>query len=176
MPRRNWQHFWHSRLGPRKRGSQRRNEIDTIKQHPQRLLGAAAFCARYGVTQRTARRWAMLGRVKSIRIPPVARGKLFFLDPGWIQIDTPTSADPVEWICILRQCDVAKLLGMTARGLRYLESAGKARFRLVGLRKRYSISEVRRLLAARALGHEPRNRQETSAGIVRWARWQLGQK
>ena len=103
-------------------------------------------------------------------------GKLFIFDPGWIQLDVSSSADPVEWLCILRQCDVARLLNMTTRGLRYLEVAGKAHYRLIGPRKRYSISEVRRLLAARALGHEPRNRQETSAGMLRWASAQLRKK
>ncbi|MGC1990191.1 MAG: hypothetical protein WA690_15565, partial [Candidatus Acidiferrales bacterium] len=70
-------------------------------------------------------------------------GKLFIFDPVWIQLDVSSSADPVEWLCILRQCDVARLLNMTTRGLRYLEVAGKAHYRLIGPRKRYSISEVR---------------------------------
>ena len=155
---------------------QGRKEIDAIRQRAQRWLSAAEFCARYGITTRTARRWAKQGRVKSVRMPPVSHGKLFILDPGWIQLDVSTSADPVEWICILRQCDVARLSHMSARGLRYLEAAGKAHYRLIGPRKRYSISEVRRLLAARALGHEPRNRQETSAGMLRWASEQLRNK
>jgi len=94
---------------------QGRKEIDATRQHPQRLLSAAEFCARYGVTQRTARRWAKHVRVKSVRIPPAPRGKLFIFDPGWIQIDAPTSADAVESLCVLRQSDVAKLLRMSAR-------------------------------------------------------------
>ena len=103
-------------------------------------------------------------------------GKLFIFDPGWIQLDVSASDDPVEWLCVLRQVDVARLLHISARGLRYLEAAGKAHYRLIGPRKRYSISEVRRLLAARALGHEPRNRQESSAGMLRWASAQLRKK
>ena len=68
------------------------------------------------------------------------------------------------------------LLGITARRLHYLESAGKAHYRLVGHRKLYSISEVRRLLATRELGHKPVKRQEKRQGMLRWASRQLAQK
>jgi hypothetical protein len=38
----------------------------------------------------------------------VPRGNLFIFDPGWIQLDVSTSADPVESLCILRQVDVSR--------------------------------------------------------------------
>ena len=149
--------------------------MSATKQPDRRWFSTAEFSAWYGTTTWTARRWVREGKVTAIRVPP-ARGRIYILDPGWLQIDTPTSTDPAEWFCCLRQCEVATLLGITARALRYMESAGKARYRLVGGRKMYSVSEVRRLTAERKLGHRPRNRQEAREGMLRWARWQLAQK
>jgi|HubBroStandDraft_6_1064221.scaffolds.fasta_scaffold09763_2 hypothetical protein len=150
--------------------------MSDTKRPDQRWFRLAEFCAKYGVMPVTARRWARQGKVISIRVPAVPRGRFYILDPKWLQIDTPTSADPAEWFCCLRQCEVATLLGITARGLRYVESAGKAHYLLIGGRKLYSVQEVRRLMAERKLGHRPRNRQEAREGILRWARWQLAQK
>jgi hypothetical protein len=139
-------------------------------------MGTREFCAKYGVTQWTARRWAREGKVTARHMPPGSRTRVIILDPGWTQIDTPPSADPAEWLCVLRQCDVAMLLNVTPRWLRYLENRGKAHYRLVGGRKRYSLSEVRRLIAERTLGHSPRNRQEARLGMLRWAFGKLQQK
>jgi hypothetical protein len=132
-------------------------------------MSTREFCATYGTTQWTARRWVREGKVTAIRVPAGPRARIFIFDPGWTQIDTPSSADPAEWLCVLRQCDVAMLLNVTPRWLRHLENSGKAHYRLVGGRKRYSLSEVRRLIAQRALGHSPRNRQEKNLGMLRWA-------
>jgi hypothetical protein len=150
--------------------------MSATKQPDQRWLSVAEFAAWYGTTPWTARRWARQKRVTSIRVPAGPKGRIFIADPGWLQIETPTSADPAEWFCCLRQCEVAILLGITSRGLRYLESAGKAHYRLVGHRKLYSVSEVRRLITQRALGYKSTNRQEKRQGILRWASRQLAQK
>jgi hypothetical protein len=142
----------------------------------RRWFSTAEFCAKYGVLQGTARRWARQGKVSSIRVPPVPHGRIYILDPKWTQIDAPTSGDPSDWYCCLRQCEVALLLGITTRGLRYLESAGKTHYRLIGGRKLYSVQEIRRLMAERTRGHRPRNRQEAREGLLRWAQWQLVRK
>jgi DNA-binding transcriptional MerR regulator len=142
----------------------------------QRWLSVAELAAKYGVLPGTARRWVRKGRVTAIRVPPVPRGRIYIADPRWTQIDAPATGDPSEWYCCLRQCEVAMLLGMTARGLRYLESAGRAHYLLIGGRKLYSVQEVRRLIAQRAIGNERRNHQETRRGMLRWAASQLRQK
>jgi DNA-binding transcriptional MerR regulator len=134
-----------------------------------RWLRVLEFCALYGVTPCTARRWVQQGRVRFIRVPPHHHGRLFIADPGWTRIDPPTSGDASEWLCVLRQCDVALLLGISSRALRYLESSGRAKFRLVGHQKRYSLSEVRRLLAQRQNGRKNVTRNERQMALVRWA-------
>jgi hypothetical protein len=139
-------------------------------------MSTREFSAKFGVSVWTARRWAREGRVTARHIPPGSRTRVFILDPGWTQIDTPSSLDPSEWACALRQVDVARLLGISARALRYKETANKAHYRLVGHRKRYSIQEVRRLIAERSLGHKPRSRQEGNMAMLRWAFGKLQQK
>ncbi len=150
--------------------------MSATKQPDRRWFSTAEFSAWYGVMPGTARRWARQGKVTSIRVPPTPRGRIYILDPQWTQIDAPTTGDPSDWYCCLRQCEVALLLGITARGLRYLETAGKAHYRLIGGRKLYSVQEIRRLMAERTRGHRPRNRQEAREGLLRWARRQLAQK
>jgi hypothetical protein len=147
-----------------------------VRQSDRRWFSTAEFCARYGVLQGTARRWARQGKITSIRIPPAPRGKIYILDPVWLQIDTPSSADPAEWFCCLRQCEVAHLLGITPRALRYKEADGKAHYRRVGHRKLYSVQEVRRLIAQRAVGNGRRSQRETCQGMLCWAASQLRQK
>lgn len=119
------------------------------------------------------RRWCKERKVEFIRIPPRERGRIYILDPGWVKIDPPVSGDPAEWLCCLRQCDVALLLGITTRALRYMEVAGRAKYRLVGHRKLYSLSEVRRLLAQRQNGREKVTRSERRMSLVDWAKWKL---
>jgi hypothetical protein len=155
---------------------QGRKEIDAIKQLSRSWISTREFSAKYGVTQWTARRWAREGKVTARHIPPGSRTRVFILDPDWTQIDTPSSLDPSEWACVLLQRDVAMLLNISARWLRHLESTGKAHYRLVGHRKRYSIQEVRRLIAERSLGYKPRSRQEANLGMLRWAFQKLQQK
>jgi DNA-binding transcriptional MerR regulator len=143
--------------------------IDSVKQHSRSWMSTREFSAKYGVTQWTARRWARQGKVTAIRVPPGPRARIFILDPKWTQVAASTSCDPVEWFSFLRQSETALLLGISARGLRYLESIGRAHYRLVGHRKLYDLAEVRRLMAARALGYSPRSRQEKRQGVLRWA-------
>lgn len=155
---------------------QRRKEIEAIKHLSQSWISTREFSAKYGVTQWTARRWAREGKVTARHIPPGSRTRVFFLDPHWTRIDTPDSADPAEWLCVLRQCDVAMLLGITPRWLRHLESTGKARYRLIGNKKQYSVQEVRRIVTERALARSPQNKQEKRLAMVRWAFQKLQQK
>jgi hypothetical protein len=140
---------------------------------PLRWISAREFRLKYAVSAPTVRRWIELGRLTAIRRPPVPRGRIYVLDPGWTIIDPGSSTDPVEWLCVLRQCDVARLLGVTTRALRYMEAAGKAHYRLVGGRKLYSLSQVRLLLAQRQHGRSNVTRSERREALLRWARWKL---
>ena len=140
-----------------------------------RWLTVSEFSAEYQVTPWTARRWARSRLVKFIRLPPGPRGQMRILDPRWQVIDPlPTGDDPIEWWCGLRQCDVAELLGITPRTLRYWESAGKTNYRLVGRRKYYSISAVRALLARQQMGREQVTRSERQRAFLDYAQWKLG--
>lgn len=142
---------------------------------PDRWMSTAEFCDWYSVSPWTARRWAKQGRVKFVRVPPGPRGRLLILDPKWTEIDTTGSSDPIEWLCLLRQCDVAELLGITPRALRYMEAAGKAKFQMVGDRKLYNISECRRLLAQRQTGREEVTRNDRRRSLLDYAKWKLGE-
>jgi hypothetical protein len=144
-------------------------EVKADKSPRECWLRTSEFAAKYGVTVWTARRWAREGKVTAIRVPPGPRARIFVKDPGWVQVDLPSSSDPAEWVCIFSQREAALLLNISPRWLRYLESAGRAHYRLVGHRKLYSICEIRRLIAERTLGHTPRNRRERRAGMLRWA-------
>jgi predicted site-specific integrase-resolvase len=146
--------------------------MSATEQTAQRWIGTAEFCARYGVSRPTVSRWAARGWVRSARIPPSGRGRLVILDPGWLDPDWRPSTDP-ESFYLLRSIDVARLLGITSRGLRYWESAGKTKFRLIAGRRRYALSEVRRLLALRQKGCEKVTRSERQQSLMRWATWKL---
>ena len=149
--------------------------MNVKEQITERWITVAEFSARYGTSPETTRRWCRQGLLKSIRIPPRPHARLLILDPNWSQIDAVTSEDPSEWIAMLRQCDLAALIGVSARAIRFMEAKGKVRYKIVGGRKLYSISEARRLLAARALGYSPRSRQEKRQGVLRWAFGKLHQ-
>jgi hypothetical protein len=133
------------------------------------FLRTSHFCAIYGTTLATARRWAKQGKVQFIRVPPRPRGRIYILDPQWTLMDRPSSPDPTDWFCLLRQCDVARLLGISARMLRYMETAGKAHYRLVGHRKLYSLGEVRKLLARRLTGRDKPTKRERDRIMLEWA-------
>lgn len=148
---------------------QSRKEIEATEQHIRRWISTGEFCARYGVSPQTARRWCRQGRLKFVRVPPRPHARLLILDPEWIQLDAVTPGDPSEWLTVLRQCDVARLLAVTPRALRYMEAAGRARYRLVGHRKLYSLGEVRRLLAQRQNKRENVTRRERREGLLGWA-------
>jgi hypothetical protein len=136
---------------------------------PQRWIGTSEFRARYGVSRPTIYRWIQQKRIVAVRVPPVPRGRVYILDPDWFTFDPDPSADLVESLDTLRQCDVAALLGITTRALRYKEANGKARFRLVWGRKRYALCEVRRLLAQRQHGRQEVTRNERRLALLAWA-------
>ena len=74
----------------------------------------------------------------------------------------------------LRPCEVAAVLGVPPNAVRKMASHGRLKAVWVGSQRRFTISEVRRAIAERVLGHRPRNSREISQGTIRWARWRLG--
>jgi hypothetical protein len=143
--------------------------MSATAQGPQRWISVMEFCVRYGTSRPTACRWIKQGRITAVHIPPGPRGRMYILDPDWLILDRSASNDPIEMLCVLRQCDVARLLGITDRGLRYLETAGKANYQLRGKRKLYPLGEVRRLLAQRQNGREKVTKRERHMALLRWA-------
>jgi len=145
--------------------------MNSIGQAQQRWIGTREFSIRYATSRPTIARWAKQGRIRTVRIPP-GTGRMLILDPEWLDPEWRPSTDP-ESLYLLRSVDVARLLGITPRALRYWESAGKTKFRLIGGRRRYRLSEVRRLLAWRQTGREETIRNERQQSLLRWATWKL---
>jgi DNA-binding transcriptional MerR regulator len=144
-----------------------------ITQQTEGWLTVKQLSALYGVLPGTVRRWAQKGRIQAIRIPPSGRGRIFVKDPRWIRLDPSSSSDPIESICVLPQIHVARLLNISSRALRYMEVDGRARPQLVGHRKFYSLSEVKRLLAQRQNGRARVTRSEREKALLQWARSKL---
>jgi hypothetical protein len=126
--------------------------VSAAAQRPQKFIRLLEFCVRYGTTLPTARRWIKRGRIKAVHIPPGPRGRIYVLDPEWLILDTKASDEPVEMLYVLRQCDVALLLGISDRALRYQEAAGKTRYQLIGGRKLYAIGEYVACLHSARMG------------------------
>jgi hypothetical protein len=87
-------------------------------QGSPRWLTTAEFSRLYRVSQWSARRWAKQGRVRAMRVPPRKGGRMAILDPQWNLLDVPLFGDPAEWLAVFWQCEVAALVGVTARPVR----------------------------------------------------------
>jgi len=140
-----------------------------------KLITIAEFCRCYRVTERTVWNWVKSGRLVAVRD---SGGRILrLIDPQWPIFDDK-SGDPnlVMRLAVLKTRDVAALLGVLPGTVRKMASEGRLRAVWVGSQRRFSLSEVRRAIAERALGRRPRNPQEKNLGILRWAARQLAQK
>lgn len=72
-----------------------------------------------------------------------------------------------------RPHEVAAVFGVVPAAVRKMVSQGRLKGILVGSQRRFTISEVRRAIAERMFGHEPRNGRETSHGMIQWGRERL---
>jgi excisionase family DNA binding protein len=70
--------------------------------------------------------------------------------------------------------EVAAVLGVVPNTVRKMVAQGRLKAILVGSQRRFTISEVRRAIAERMLGHKPRSSRETSKGMIQWGRGRLG--
>lgn len=142
------------------------------KERPVKFITISEFCAQYRISARTVWTWARKGRLKVMRD---SGGRIFRLvDPEWPVLDDSGDPDLVMRLGMLRPGEVAALLGVLPSTVRKMASQGRLKAIRIGSQRRFSLGEVRRALAARALGHKPKSRKETSQGMIRWARWKLG--
>lgn len=137
-----------------------------------RALTIPEFCAKYRITDRTARNWVRRGRLRALRD---ASGRICrLIDPQWPILDESNDSDLVMRYAVLKTGEVGLLLGVLPATVRKMTVQGRLRAAWVGSQRRYALSEIRRVLAKRTLGHKPKDRKEASLGMVRWAAWKLG--
>lgn len=104
---------------------------------------------KYGMNRKTAKKWVAgqgrdCYRLTIIQTPAGPR----ILDPQ-LELPPHRTAEPDEMF-IYRASEVATLLGLTKRRVNQLAEKGRIRCRVYGKKERFfSLSEVRRLLAAR---------------------------
>jgi hypothetical protein len=104
-----------------------------------------------------------------MRVPPTPKGRIFIRDPEWSCIDVWASNDPAEWLCLFTQCEVAALLGVSSRAIRYWEASGRTDFKVINGRKRYSLGEIRRLLTMRMTGQKFPSARMERLTLLNWA-------
>lgn len=119
---------------------------------------------KYGVTTHTILRLVKERSVDTIMVDGVLR--------VWDKWEDPkTGTNSAEDVHILRGAEVAEILGITTRNLRYLVTGGKISCVFVGLQRRYCLADVRRLLARRmeAKGFSSHRGPRVRTAIVQWA-------
>jgi hypothetical protein len=131
------------------------------------------FAEKYSVSLQTVLRLVNQNSLQTVRVDGILRVIDRWADPK-------TGTNSVEDVYILRGIEVAEILGITTRALRYLVSGGGKSGHMVvggqlpyvqiGRQKRYCLADVRRLIAKRmerkaGMRKGPRVR----AAIVQWA-------
>ena len=99
-------------------------------------------------------------------------GRLRILDPRWTALAGLTLGS-VEDAQIFKSAEVATLLGVTPRMVRYLSGQGKLHFVVVGKRRFYSLSAIREALRERNNGMEGRKKLGTRPWLMEWAKQRL---
>lgn len=136
-----------------------------------RTVTIAEFCQHYRISARTVWNWVRKGRLKALRD---GGGRIYRLvDPQWPLLDGSGHQDLVMRLGVLKPGQVAVLLGVQPSTIRKMASSGRLRAIWVGAQRRFSVAEVQRVIAVRALGRKPKNRTEVGEGVLRWARWKL---
>lgn len=148
---------------------------EAIRQQPaMKFITINEFCALYRISPRTVWNWVRKGRLKALRD---SGGRVFRLvDPEWPVLDDSRDPNPTMRFGALKTGHVAALLGVRPDAVRKMVLRGRLKAMRIGTQRRFSLAEVRRAIAARALGHFPKNSKETDRGVVKWARWRLGLK
>jgi excisionase family DNA binding protein len=139
-----------------------------------KFITIGEFCSTYRISSRTVWNWVKSGRLIAVRD---SGGRILrLIDPGWPILDQSGDNDLVMRLAVLKPRDVAALIGVLPSTVRKMASDGRLRAFWVGSQRRFSLSEVRRAIAERTLGHKPHNHREKNLAILKWAAWQLGRK
>jgi hypothetical protein len=128
------------------------------------------FAKKYGFTVQTISRQIAENNLSTVTVDGVLR----VWDP-WS--DPKTGTNTAEDIYMLRGVEVAEILGITTRALRYHVAGGgmpgkecvggKIACVWIGKQRRYSLADVRRFIANRM--EKKVGRSRVRAGIVEWA-------
>ena|GEM_PF-6786470 len=127
------------------------------------------FAELWGLTERTVRQMVRQNHLVCFHVA----GELYIQEPNWHQ-DGKTGTGTIEDLYILRGNEVADILGVTPRYIRYLVERGKLSCVYIKRHRRYNLTDVRRLIALKMQGTlERKKRSYTRDGVVLWARKRL---
>jgi predicted site-specific integrase-resolvase len=139
-----------------------------------RWISPPEYAAKYGLARHTVQVWAQQGKIRSVR-----KGKRFLvLDPNIFEIANPHSRliTKEDLMPLLRPCEVEELTGMPQRTLRDYARLGKVGFHHVGKHRRFSINDVREIMAIRRFNKTRVKPHEKRITIMEWAKSRLSQQ
>jgi excisionase family DNA binding protein len=135
-------------------------------------LTISEFCRSYRISPRTVWNWVRKGRLRALRD---SHGRILrLIDPNWPVFDECHEEDLLDRYAILKTGEVALLVGLHPVTVRKLVRQGRLGSVWIGRQRRFSLGQVRRLLAERALGRAPKDRNEINRVVLRWAARRLG--
>jgi len=101
-------------------------------------------------------------------------GRIFrIIDEQWPLMDDSNDPDLVNRVGTLKPGEVALLLNVNPATVRKLVAQGRLKAVYAGSQRRFSIAQVRRVLAQQTLGRRPVTRKEISQVVLEWARRRL---
>ncbi|MCI0719184.1 MAG: helix-turn-helix domain-containing protein [Acidobacteria bacterium] len=134
----------------------------------QRWLTPLQLAVAYGLSRRTVYEMVRRGQLVSFRMGRQLR----IGDPGWFYQNL--QPDPAEDVGALLSCEVAAVMEVQPQSVRKLARRHRIGYRTVRGRRLYSLNDVRRLLAARAMGHRRlQPADNVHEGMARWIQGKL---
>ena len=135
------------------------------------------FCLLYGIAHSTVRARAKTGELHLLR---QGNRRVWVMDPGWSQAP-PQAKDNIgkENVHMIRGVEVAKILGVSPRAVRYMSQEAKLSDFRTGTvpmsKRRYSIADVRQMLAMRETKKYQKRKRGSAvrAAVLAWALEQL---
>jgi len=140
------------------------------------MISPREFAVRYGCSYKAVISWMKNGK---LGFTQVGRRK-YIVDPGDVVKVTgaPNAVKDVDQVPLLRGKELAEILGISSRRVRQLVELGHLSCRVVLGRRRYSVNDLRKILAYRdarsklANGDNSKIRssaKETREVLKRWA-------
>lgn len=139
-----------------------------------RWISPPEYAAKYGLDRWTVRNWAKLGKVRAVR-----KGKDWLvLDPNIFELANPGSRiiTKEDLMPLFRPCEAAELVGIPERTLRHYAKVGKVGSRTVGKFRRFSVNDLREIMALRRFNQFRPNAKEKRITILEWGRMRLQQQ